>query len=265
MTTTRHGHTASDLPDRKPLYLLGREPARIDAGDDHLLLRRATSHVQRFPLRRICRIICNRHLSWSGSALTLCLREAVPITWVDGHGHALGGTQPRHAEPLPFSTLIDTYLELPDWPKRFANWRARRRLETLNICAQRAAEHGRGLDADSFHGLKREYVYNGDHPLAFCPEAEGWCHALTLDRLQREGLQGSYWGYDGTRLDLATELAALLWAELNLDCGTLPAGTDQGIVVARLFESWARQHEARLLHHLADLKRHLLREIDAWH
>lgn len=257
--------TASDLPARKPLYLLGHEPARIDAGDDHLLLRRTSGSPMRFPLVRVCRVICTHHFTWTGAALALCLRKGVPITWVDGHGHALGSTQTRYAQPLPFSTLIDTYLELPDWPQRFANWRARRRLETLTTCAKRAAEAGHAPDTASFQQLKREYVYNGEHPLAFNPEAEGWCHALTIDRLHREGLHGSYWGYDATRLDLADELAALLWAELNLDCGTIPASAEQGIVIARLFESWAHQRESRLLLHLADLKRHLSREIEEWH
>lgn len=257
--------TATDLPTRKPLYLLGTEPARIDAGDDHLLLRRATGNPLRFPLVRICRIICTRHFTWTGTALSLCLHEGVPITWVDGHGHALGNTQTRCRQPLPFSTLIETYLELPDWALRFSNWRARRRLETLTTCARRATENGHGLDPLSFQALKREFVYNGEHPLAFSPAGEGWCHALAVDRLQREGLQGSYWGYGGDRLELAAELAALLWAELNLECGTLPAAAQQGIVIAQLFESWAHKREARLLHHLADLKRHLSQEIEAWH
>ena len=180
--------TATDLPARKPLYLLGRERARIDA-----------------------------------------------------------------------------YLELPDWSRRFTNWRTRCRLETLVTCAKRAAEAGQSVADIRFQALKREYVYNGEHPLAFNPEGEGWCHALTIDRLHREGLQGSYWGYGASRLDLAGELAALLWAELNLECGTIPAVTEQSIVIARLFETWAHQREGRLLHHLGDLKRHLSREIEAWH
>lgn len=257
--------SATDLPVRKPLYLLTEGPARIDAGDDHLLLRKAIANPMRFPLARLCRIICTRHLTWTGAALSLCLREGVPITWVDGHGHALGCTQTRYTQPLPFSTLVETYLELPDWPRRFANWRARRRLETLMTCAKRAAESGHGLDALSFQELKREYVYNGTHPLAFNAEGEGWCHALTVNHLHREGLHGCYWGHGASRLELAAELAAMLWAELNLECGTIPAGVEKGTVIAHLFETWAHHREGRLLHHLGDLKRHLSREIEEWH
>lgn len=264
-TLAQRMKSATDLPPRKPLYLLSRAPARIEAGADHLLLRRETGNLMRFPLTRVCRIICTRYLTWSGTALSLCLREGVPITWIDGHGHALGCTQTRYTQPLPFSTLIDTYLELPDWTQRFANWRARRRLETLTTCALRAAQCGHSLDAPQFQALKREDVYNGTHPLAFSPEGEGWCHALVVNHLHRESLQSAYWGFEATRLALADELAALLWAELNLDCGTLPTSADQAIVIARLFESWAHQREARLLLHLGDLKRHLSREIESWH
>ncbi len=254
-----------DAPPRKPLYLVGTAPAHIDAGADHLLLRREAAAAQRFPLARICRIICNRCFTWSGEALARCLTMGVPIIWVDGHGHALGCTQPRDTTVQPFSTLVETYLELPDWPTRFSNWIARRRFETLTTCAQRAALSGHGLDPTSFGTLKREFVYNGLHPCAFDPAGEGWCHALTVDRLQREGLHPCYWGFDASRLDLAGTLSALLWAELNLDCGTLPASAEHGIVVARLFEAWARQRESRLLLHLGDLRRHLAREVESWH
>lgn len=263
-TLAQRTRIATNLPDRKPLYLLSHDTARIDAGADHLLLQRTSAPPMRFPLARICRIICTRHLNWTGTALALCLRQGIPITWVDGHGHALGSTQTRYAQPLPFSTLIETYLELPDWPRRFTNWRARRRLETLTTCALRAAKSGRNFDQHQFQALKREYVYNGQHPLAFHPEGEGWCHALAADRLHREGLQGNYWGHDASRLALTDELSALLWAELNLECGTVPVEADQPIVIARLFESWARQRQGRLMEHLGDFKRHLSREVEEW-
>lgn len=263
-TLAQRSATAAQQPSRKPLYLVGPAPARVDAGADHLVLHKGAGCPMRFPLARVCRIICTRHLTWTGAALSLCLSHGVPITWVDGHGHALGTTQSHYAQPLPFSTLIETYLELPDWPRRFADWRAHRRLDTLVTCARRAAEGGHGLDTARFQELKRRYVYNGEHPLAFDAGGEGWCHALAVDHLHREGLQACYWGFDASRLELAAELAALLWAELNLDCGTLPGAADHGSVLARLFESWAHQREGRLLQHLGDLKRHLSREIEAW-
>ncbi|MBS0552260.1 MAG: CRISPR-associated endonuclease Cas1, partial [Proteobacteria bacterium] len=95
-------------PARKPLYLFSAVAAQIDAGSDHLILRRNGMPPQRFPLARIARVICNRNATWSGTALALCLSEGVPITWLDGYGHALGSTQSCHPQPFPLSTLIDT-------------------------------------------------------------------------------------------------------------------------------------------------------------
>lgn len=253
-----------DTPARKPLYLTAPQPACIDATAECLILRRDGAPIQRFPLSRIDRIICRRNVTWTGTALTHCLGAGIPIVWVDGHGHALGAAQPSSARPFDFATALDTYLELSDWPKRFSNWLARRRLETLTTWALRATRAGHAPDARHFETLKREYVYHGEAPRAFEPEGEGWCHALTVSRLHREGLQACYWGFDGKPLELATTLAGLLWAELNLDCGTLPASAGHDIMLAHLFESWARQREARLLVHLGDLKRHLAREIATW-
>lgn len=258
-------HMPGLQPPLNPLYLLSSIDCELDLGDEHLILRRTGSPVQRFPLRRIARIICNAHTSWRGRALARCLAEGISITWVDAHGHALGYGQPRNPQPCEFGTLIDTYLELPDWSRRFSNWRARRRLEVLSQCAQRALEAGQQIAADEFAELKREYVYNGQLENLFDPTAEAWCLALAVDRLHREGLQACYAGYDGSWLELGAELAALLWAELNLECGTLAASPDNSHLLARLFESWAHRREARLLHHLCDLKRHLAREVQTWH
>ncbi|HMZ30484.1 CRISPR-associated endonuclease Cas1 [Thauera sp.] len=264
VTPARRTHAAAALPPRKPLYLLASTPARMDAGPDHLVLRRDQGAPLRFPLARLCRIVCNRHVAWSGQALALCLEHGVPITWVDGRGHALGCTQGHQDEALPFATLLETYLELPDWPARFANWRARRRLETLTTTAQRAARAGREFDPIAFSELKRELVYNGTHPLVFPEQGQAWCEAIAIDRLQHQGLQACYWGFGASRLALGVELGALLWAELNLECGALPAGVAPGQSVARLFEAWAHEHEGRLLLHLGDLERHLAREVEAW-
>lgn len=252
-------------PERKPLYLAGKDPATIDAQGETLVLRRTGAAPQRFPLTRVARIICNRNATWTGAALALCLAEGITITLLDGHGQALGSVQPSRHRQESLETLLETYLELPDWPQRFANWRQRRRQATLSACAKRASEAGRSIDEQLYRELKREFVYLGRHPLVFSANGQGWCHAFVVDRLQEEGLQASYWGWDATPFDLATELAALLWAELNLDSGTLPASVEQGVVVARLFETWAHRSEARLLSHLADLKRHLARENEEWH
>lgn len=253
-----------NTPDRKPLYLLTCSGARIDAGADHLLLKRESVPTQRYPTSRIARIICNGQLFWSGQALSLCFSSGISITWVDAHGHARGSAQACHSPQHPMAALLETYLELHDWPQRFDNWLTHRRLAILQECVRRAAASGRPLASGVLHELKRMFVYNGHHPLVFEPEGEGFCHALVVDHLQCAGLHATYWGFDAQAFELASQLASLLWAELNLECGSLPAQADQGKLVTHLFEVWARQREVRLQHHLCDLKCHLAREVDAW-
>lgn len=260
----RASHPVGFAPPRKPLYLSVSQPATLDRQADTLLLRRTDAPAQRFPFTRISRILCTRHVTWSGEALTRCLAEGITITWIDGHGRALGYCEPRQARPDDFSTLIETWLELRDWPHRLANWRARRRLETLSTCAQRALEAGKNLSAERFEELKRAFVYRGEVPATFDHIGQAWALALVVDHLHRAGLQSRYFAHDGQPLELGDELAALLWAELNLDCGNLVCHADTGILAAQMFESWARRREERLQHHLGDLRRHLAREVKSW-
>lgn len=258
------GAAAAGSVPRKPLYLATRQTVRIDADGNHLILRRPGAAVQRYPLARIDRIVCNRHADWTGNALALCLAHGIPLVWVDGQGEAVGSALPRLVAASPMAALLESYLELPDWAARFDNWVRRRRLETLTASALRAVREGRAPDAAAFQQIKRSYVYNGEVPAAFAPEGRGWCHALVIRHLHQQGLQARYWGYDGQPLELADQLADLLWAELNLDCGSLPADTSSGRALMLMFETWARRRQERLITHLADLKRHLARENETW-
>jgi hypothetical protein len=106
------------------------------------------------------------------SGALLCLTEGIAITWIDGHGHAIGSAQSNHSSPCNLATLIETYLELQDWPKRFAT--GNQRLDLLLNCARRASAEEHPMEKEVFQELKRQFVHNGTHPLAFEPEGEGF-------------------------------------------------------------------------------------------
>lgn len=252
------------VPCRKPLYLLSEANISCDVANDVLLVRRPGTAVQRFPLARITRIVTGNKVAWSGRALTACLENGVTMTWVDGRGHPLGNTQPRCVKPESLTTLIETYLEMPDWTSRFDNWRARRRLETLVTSTKRHAEAGQLVSASRFAERKRAYVQHGQFSEVFEHIGESFCHAFAIDRLHKIGLQARYFGYDGTVLELGPELASLLWAEFNFDAGSLFDTAEMSELVVRVFESWSHLREGRLLEHVGDLRRHLSREIDSW-
>jgi hypothetical protein len=254
-----HNNARSDLgyrPDRKPLYLIVSRPAQMKAGPDHLVLHRAEVAPQNYPLARVARIICSHHIMWSGQALALCMTHQISITWLGAHGRAIGYTQSLGQPPYPAAVLIECYLECPQWAQHFNNWLRHRRMNVLHTCARRAQTADHPYSAEYLAELKREFVYQGDIQPCFPSEGEGWSHALAVDRLQREGLAATWWGYDAVPFALAEELARLLWAELNLTCGALPAHGDN-MTAARFFETWAWTHGDRLMEHLGDFKRHM--------
>ena len=200
-----------------------------------------------------------------GTALTTCFNEGIVIVWVDGHGRSQGRARGVITKPESLSTLIEHYLELKDWPRRFGNWLARRRLAAVTAVAKRRLENGQALDAGEFAAIKREYVHKGIITVRFHPEVQAWCEALTVDRLMRLGLEDSYHGVSGTRLALADTLSELLWAELNIEAGSISTADIPNTALARIFEAWAAQREGQLIEHLGDLQRHLAREVDTWH
>ena len=247
---------------RKPIYLATSQPLRVGLDGEALTLKNDTG-TQRFPLARIARIVCNRHVDWSGQALAACLTHSISITWQDGHGAALGGATPRLATPSALHPALELYLELADWPERYGNWLKRRRMAVLCAAARRAREAGDPYSAERFSELKRDYVYRGRILPHFPDEGLGWCHAAAMQQLSTEQVLARYWGYGGAPLELAEDLAGLVWAAVNFECGVLPeAGTARSRMM--FFEAWLHEHSSLLLEHLAHLARHVARENEAW-
>lgn len=90
----------ADLPDKKSLYITSQVPVCMKSGNNHLILTRDNAHIQRYPVTRICRIICNQHVTWDGEALALCFNQGIPITWTDGHNQVLGHSQSSYTQPV---------------------------------------------------------------------------------------------------------------------------------------------------------------------
>lgn len=236
----------------------------LNAGPHHLTLHREDKPTVHLPVNRIARILCNHNITWTGQAFMLCLSSGIPVIWMSGHGKALGHTQCRVNGEHNIGSQIELYAELPDWQERFGNWLMRRRLETLDVCAESARKAGHPFTPNELAQLKREFVYKARPPVHIDCTLEAWCHGLAVEFLQKEKLRNLYWGHGGLALDLAESLTALLWAELNIESGSLPDALGENVVLTRFFESWAHTHEHRLHHHLGDFKRHIKRELEEW-
>jgi hypothetical protein len=249
---------------RKPLYLSASTRARITAKGAAIVVRQAPAGIYRYPVARLDRIICSRYVDWTGEAFALCLSNNITITLLDGRGAAIGSASPRLPHSVAFHSALEMWLEHADWTFRYENWLRKRRMNVLFQSTTRVVAAGRPFCRETFEKQKREYVYNGEITAAFAPIGQSWSHALVLSRLAREGLEPRYFGYDGHPLELAEDLSCLLWAELNLDCGSLPIEADSERTQMKFFESWARERHDRLEAHLANLKLHVARENKDW-
>lgn len=249
---------------RRALYLAAKAPLTVTAQSDSLVVERPHAARQRFPAARLDRIVCNAGAQWSGEALALCLRWGVTITWLGGDGHALGDCVPRLAEALPLHTALESLVELADWPPRYGNWLRRRRMQVLVRWAVRRKTAGTPVSVAEWTDHKRAWVYNGRIPSALPPTLAGWCHALVVARLAGLGLRPRYPGFDGHVLELAQDLADLMWAQFNLESASSLAAAADTRTAALLFEAGSADRVRSLRQHLGQLHRFAAQALDAW-
>jgi len=251
-------------PARKPLYLATGLRLRIIAQAESLVIQQPAKSDRRFPLARIDRVVCGSQTDWSGEALALCMANGVTITWVSGRGEVLGQCASSRRVAASREARLESFLDHPDWETRYRDWLRSRRMSVLMDWAAARAGRNAAPRAAVLERHKREYVYHAVITEVFGTEAKGWCHAWTVARLREAGLAARYWGHDASALDLADDIAGLLWAEINLAGGAIVKGASGGRDGMLFFENWTRLNGARPADHLAQLNRLVARENETW-
>lgn len=249
---------------KKPLYLLDGNAREVSARGESLHIAQADRLSRSLPLMRVQRVICGREVRWEGNALCACLVHGVPVTWVDRDGQAAGIAMPRQMVTGPTHQALLLYVQHPEWSGRYQNWLRSRRMEVLVHWAKHFGSRG-PVSRRVFNDLKRQYVYQNRLPGHCVPEARAWCASLVAHRLLLEGIHIQYWAFDGESLDLANDLAGLVWAELTLHCGTLADQVKAGPAALVFFENWAQRNRNRFRILLGDLRRHLRTGNMSWH
>ena len=86
----------------RALYLGSREAKRVSCTAEALVVTNARAQTLRYPVARVARVISSADVvDWSGTALALCLRAGIGITWLDARGNALGSLYPRQRTTAP--------------------------------------------------------------------------------------------------------------------------------------------------------------------
>lgn len=87
-------HPASPHSVARALYLGSHQHKQISCQDDTLLVSNGDACTMRFSIRGVSRVLCSSHsVDWSGTALALCLRFGVSITWIDKQCRNIGSDQ----------------------------------------------------------------------------------------------------------------------------------------------------------------------------
>lgn len=240
-------------PGARALYLGGTGTKHISHTQEALVVTHANGQTQRYPLARVARIVSSQAADWDGSALALCLKAGISITWADGKGQALGSALPSRSR-LHHQTnhTLELLLEQPGGRQHHSNWLRSRRMHVLIEWGRTSATPISPIDWEM---TKRQWVYQQQLHTHLPPGLLAHCQAWAVAQLNTLGLAPTLWDETGQDIHLAHDLAHLLWAEMNLCTGPLAdTATGEAEHIA-LFERWIGAHGAALHMHLGALVR----------
>lgn len=205
---------------RLPLYLYGSVPARISLDGRALLVRRAGKADARYPLSRITRIVCGPNVEWSAQALAVCLEYDLPVVFLDKVGQPAGYLRATQAKPSRLDNVLNELLDRADGLTHYAEWLRAERMRVLVAWRKGLEEQKKTIAKEEYSKLVRRYVYRCEEAHiggAGEPVFRSAIYAHTLEQVQRAGARPIYWGQHGAPLQLASDLAGVLYFSLILE------------------------------------------------
>jgi CRISPR/Cas system-associated endonuclease Cas1 len=108
LKTKRQSCAVQPGPGARALYLGGREHKRVTCTDEALVVTNERAQVMRFPLVRVARVVSSADVvDWNGSALALCMRAGIGITWLDARGQAVGSLYAQARKTASLATALE--------------------------------------------------------------------------------------------------------------------------------------------------------------
>lgn len=243
-------------PGARALYLGGRDKKQVSCTEEALVVRNDRAQTLRYPLARVARVVSSTVVDWSGAALALCLRQGIGISWIDTRGEALGTCYPRQRCHPKLACAVELWLEAPMGMDHYRHWLRSRRMDVL---VRWGGELANGVDPAQWEGTKREWVYASQFRQHLPSSLRSHLLAYTGAQLAAHGVPPLAWGAQAQAIDLDEDLCELLWAEMNLCCGTLTDAAQGDREIITLFERWTARNGAALVLHLSSLYRTAMR------
>jgi hypothetical protein len=256
---------AARTPDARTLYLAASEALRVTSTGEALVVSRPRdpcAPVQRIPIARVLRVVCNDSAEWSGAALALCLQRGISIAWLGSDGAALGHAWPQQPRRIALADALEALcVDHLDWPERYESWVRHQRMSVLRRWARERQHAGQPVRETEWQQAKKSWVYQGQTPQHLPLLLQGMASALVAKQLADCGLRPHYWCSTAHPIALAADLLELVWAEMNLCAGALADAVDQPKEAAALFERWSGRCSGALHEHLGRLSAQALSEV----
>jgi hypothetical protein len=251
------------VPPRKPLYLDGRANViDVRLRGPALGIRRGAQQLE-LPLARLARVFVCGRVHWEAAAIAACLRQQIPIVFLDGRAQPIGSALPLVARTSHLGELLAEWVDRPQWREQYESWLRAQRYRILRRWRRQRAEAGCPVDPGEWSEAVRSFVY-ADEPRFASPHASG-CYARALALLLRTGARTQYRGCDGGVLPLAADLARLADRSMALSLGNVAGALDGELaLLARAGEGAAAEVDALLLELLQRLGRRAAEWIEPW-
>jgi len=250
--------TCNPGPGARALYLGARDKKHITCTEEALVVRNDRAQTMRYPLARVARVVSSTAVDWSGTALALCLRHGIGITWVDAHGEPLGTCYPRQRNHPRLPAALELWLEASGGLERYHLWLRTRRMAVL---VRWGETHASAIRPLLWEDTKREWVYGKRFDEHLPLQLRSHCLAYTSAQLAQHGLGPLLWSPQAQAIDLDEDVCQLLWAEMNLCTGMLADTTQGDKDIITLFERWTARNGAALSLHLSSLYRTAMKAI----
>lgn len=121
----------------KPLYLHADRPLAVSLDGPALRISRTGHAEQRFPLQRISRVMVSGDASWSTGALLACADAGINVCFLRSNGMPRARWIGRATERSGLAQRWRDFLDRPDWPDLYTEWRIALSRRAVRFCAWR--------------------------------------------------------------------------------------------------------------------------------
>lgn len=269
-SATRPGapRSGGETTRRLPLYLYGRVPTHVRLDGPALLVCRAGKADARYPLGRLARVVCGLGVEWTARALAACLEHDLPIVFLDRAGQPAGYLHAAQTKPSRLDEVLEELLDRPDGPTQYAIWLRAERMSVLAAWRRDRAGKGQDIAEGDYRELVRRHVYRcEDAQIGLAGEHiyRSAVYAHALEQVQKAGARPIYWGHHGAPLQLAADLAGILYLGLSLELrglGSAAHGDDAALLT--VLHAYGSTLTQRCNVTLGRLHRRMKEQLEEW-